>query len=107
MRPNDVERKVGDMNIYLGNLSFNTNEERIKSLFAEFGEVESIKMIKDRFSGRPKGFGFVEMPSNSEADQAIKALNGNRVDGNNIIVRPADSGGKKKKKKRSFGRRNY
>jgi RNA recognition motif-containing protein len=64
-------------------------------------------MIKDRFSGRPKGFGFVEMPSNSEADQAIKALNGNRVDGNNIIVRPADSGGKKKKKKRSFGRRNY
>lgn len=95
------------MNIYLGNLSFNTNEERIKSLFAEFGEVESIKMIKDRFSGRPKGFGFVEMPSNSEADQAIKALNGNRVDGNNIIVRPADSGGKKKKKKRSFGRRNY
>lgn len=95
------------MNIYLGNLSFNTNEERIKSLFAEFGDVESIKMIKDRFSGRPKGFGFVEMPSNSEADQAIKALNGNRVDGNNIIVRPADSGGKKKKKKRSFGRRNY
>lgn len=95
------------MNIYLGNLSFNTNEERIKSLFTEFGEVESIKMIKDRFSGRPKGFGFVEMPSNSEADQAIKALNGNRVDGNNIIVRPADSGGKKKKKKRSFRRRDY
>ena len=95
------------MNIYLGNLSFNTNEERIKSLFDEFGAVESVKVIKDRFSGRPKGFGFVEMPSNSEADQAIKALNGNRIDGNNIIVRPADSGGKKKKKKRSFGRRNY
>lgn len=95
------------MNIYLGNLSFNTTEERIKSLFAEFGEIENINLVKDRFSGRPKGFGFLEMPSNSEADQAIKALNGNRVDGNNIIVRPADSGGKKKKKKRSFRRRNY
>lgn len=95
------------MNIYLGNLSFNTTEERLKSLFTEFGTVESINLIKDRFSGRPKGFGFVEMPSNSEADQAIKALNGNRIDGNNVIVRPADSGGKKRKKKRSFRRRSY
>jgi RNA recognition motif-containing protein len=95
------------MNIYLGNLSFSTTEERLKSLFAEFGEVENIKLIKDRFSGRPKGFGFLEMPSNSEADQAIKALNGNRIDGNSIIVRPADSGGKKRKKKRSHGRRRY
>jgi len=89
------------MNIYLGNLSFSTTEERLKSMFTEFGSVDSIKLVKDRFSGRPKGFGFVEMPSNSEADQAIKALNGNRIDGNNIIVRPADSGGKKRKKKRS------
>ncbi|MEJ2643059.1 MAG: RNA-binding protein, partial [Desulfosarcinaceae bacterium] len=81
------------MNIYLGNLSFSTTEERLKGMFTEFGSVDSIKLVKDRFSGRPKGFGFVEMPSNSEADQAIKALNGNRIDGNNIIVRPADSGG--------------
>ena len=95
------------MNIYLGNLSYSTTEESLKNLFTEFGTVESLKLIKDRFSGRPKGFGFVEMPSNSEADQAIKALNGNRIDGNNIIVRPADSGGKKRKKKRSRGRRSY
>lgn len=94
------------MNIYIGNLSFSTTEETLKSLFAEFGEVESVKVIKDRYSGRPKGFGFIEMPNNSEADQAIKAINGNRIDGNHIKVRPADPGGKKRKK-RPFHRRGY
>jgi len=94
------------MNIYLGNLAFSTTEETLETMFSEFGLVESVKVIKDRFSGRPKGFGFIEMPSNSEADQAIKALNGNRIDGNFVKVRPADSGGKKKKK-RSFRRRGY
>lgn len=94
------------MNIYIGNLSYNTTEETLKSLFAEYGDIESVKVIKDRFSGRPKGFGFIEMPSNSEADQAIKALNGNRIDGNNIKVRPADSG-RKKRTKRPFRRRGY
>jgi len=94
------------MNIYIGNLAFSTTEEKVKSLFAEFGDIESIKLIKDKFSGRPKGFGFVEMPSNSEADQAIKALNGNLLDGSNIKVKPADPGGKRAKKgnsrRRSF-----
>ena len=94
------------MNIYIGNLSFSTSEDSLKSLFAEFGDVESVKIIKDRFSGRPKGFGFIEMPSNSEADQAIKALNGNRIDGSHIKVKPADSGGKRSKKK-SFRRRSF
>lgn len=94
------------MNIYIGNLSFKTSEDTLKALFAEFGEVESIKVIKDRFSGRPKGYGFIEMPSNSEADQAIKALNGNRIDGNHIKVRPADPGGKRRKK-RTYRRRSY
>ncbi len=94
------------MNIYIGNLSFRTTQNTLASLFAEFGEIESVKVIKDRFTGRPKGFAFIEMPSNSEADQAIKALNGNRIDGNNIIVRPADPGGKKRKK-RPFRRRGY
>ena len=86
------------MNIYIGNLSYNTTEDTLKALFVDFGKVESIKVIKDRFTGRPKGFGFIEMPSNAEADQAIKALNGNRIDGNNIKVKPADSGGKRRKK---------
>ena len=94
------------MNIYIGNLSYKTTEETLKRLFADFGEIESIKVIKDRFTGRPKGYGFIEMPSNSEADQAIKALNGNRIDGSNIKVRPADPGGKRRKK-RSFRRRRY
>lgn len=94
------------MNIYLGNLSSITTEDSLKALFAEFGEVESVKIIKDRFSGRSKGFGFIEMPSNSEADQAIKALNGNRIDGNNIKVKPADPGGKRSKKK-TFRRRSF
>ena len=94
------------MNIYIGNLSFNTTEETLTSLFEAFGVVENVKVIKDRFSGRSKGFGFLDMPSNSEADQAIKALNGNRIDGNNIKIKPADSGGKKRKKK-PFRRRGY
>lgn len=89
------------MNIYIGNLADNTTEESLKLLFAEFGDVESVKIIKDRFSGRPVGYGFIEMPSNSEADQAIKALNGNRIDGNNIKVNQADSG-RKRKKRRSY-----
>ena len=87
------------MNIYIGNLSESMTEEKLKGLFAEFGKIESVKVIKDRFSGRAKGFGFIEMPSNSEADQAIKALNGNRIDGNHIKVRPADPGGKRSKKR--------
>ena len=95
------------MNIYIGNLPQNITEDKLKTLFAEFGDIENVKLIKDRFSGRPKGYGFIEMPSNSEADQAIKALNGNRMDGTPIKVKPADSGGKKRKKKRSFRRRSY
>jgi RNA recognition motif-containing protein len=94
------------MNIYIGNLSFTTTEDTLRALFEEFGNIESVKLIKDRFSGRTKGYGFIEMPSNSEADQAIKALNGKRLEGQNIKVKPADSGGKRRKK-RSFRRRSY
>mgnify|MGYP006292287723 FL=1 len=94
------------MNIYIGNLSYGTTEETLKAMFDEFGEVENVKIIKDRRSGRSKGFGFLEMPSNSEADQAIKALNGSLIDGFTIKVNPADPGGKKKNKRNSR-RRNY
>ena len=100
------KRKGSGMNIYLGNLSDTTTEETLTSLFAPFGTIESLKVIKDKFSGRSKGFGFIEMPSNSEADKAIKALNGSPLDGKLIKVRPADSGGKRQKK-RSFRRRDY
>ena len=94
------------MNIYIGNLSPHTTEDTLKSLFGEFGDIESVKVIKDRSSGSSKGFGFIEMPSNSEADQAIKALNGNRVDGNTIKVNPAQSG-TKRSKKHTFRQRRY
>ena len=93
------------MNIYVGNLSYQFKEDNLKALFDEFGEVETAKIIADRFSGRSKGFGFVEMPDNSEADQAIKALNGKFIEGQNIKVNPADPGGKRAKK--SFKPRRY
>ncbi|MDP2643377.1 MAG: RNA-binding protein [Desulfobacterales bacterium] len=87
------------MNIYVGNLSPGVKEDDLKVMFTEFGKVDSVKIIKDHFSDQSKGFGFVEMPSNSEADQAIKALNGNFMNGKNIKVNPADPGGKKKSRK--------
>ena len=93
------------MKIYVGNLTEHMTEETLRQTFEAFGEVESVKIINDRFNGRSKGFGFVEMPSNSEADKAIKALNGNIVDKKPIKVNHADSGGKKKKK--PFRRRSY
>ena len=94
------------MNIYIGNLSFSTTEEALKKLFDEFGNVETAKVIKDNYTGRSKGFGFVEMPDNSEADKAIKALNGKLIEGKNIKVNQAETGGKKRQKK-TFRRRSY
>ena len=93
------------MNIYVGNFTFQTTENDLRQMFEAFGAVETVKIIKDRFSGRSKGFGFVEMPSNSEADKAIKALNGNMIQKRPIKVIPADSGAKKKKKR--FRKRRY
>lgn len=93
------------MNIYVGNLTDQMTENFIREMFEVFGEVESVKIIKDRFSGQPKGFAFVDMPSNSEADKAIKALNGNVVEKKVIKVNHADSGAKKKKK--PFRKRRY
>ena len=93
------------MNIYVGNFTFQMAENDLRQMFEAFGTVENVKIIKDRFSGRSKGFGFVEMPNNSEADKAIKALNGNMIEKKTIKVIPADSGAKKKKKR--FRKRRY
>ncbi|PKN28230.1 MAG: RNA-binding protein [Deltaproteobacteria bacterium HGW-Deltaproteobacteria-21] len=96
------------MNIYVGQLPYSVTEDDLKALFTEFGELESVKIISDRGTGQSKGFGFVDMPNNSDADKAIKALNGKVIDGRNIKVIPADPGGKKpKKSKRPFGRNRY
>jgi RNA recognition motif-containing protein len=74
------------MNIYVGSLQFKMNEAELKELFEEYGEVTSAKIIIDKYSGKSKGFGFVEMPNDDEAKKAIKELNGAEVQGRNIIV---------------------
>jgi RNA recognition motif-containing protein len=74
------------MNIYVGSLQFKMNEAELKELFEEYGEVTSAKIIIDKYSGKSKGFGFVEMPNDEEAKRAIKELNGAEVQGRNIIV---------------------
>ncbi len=77
------------MNIYVGNLAFNVTGEDLKTAFEAFGNVESANIISDKFSGQSKGFGFVDMPDNSEADKAMKALNGTAIKGRNIKVNQA------------------
>ncbi len=77
------------MNIYVGNLPYGLTDADLQELFAEHGDVSSASVITDKFSGQSKGFGFVEMPNNSEADAAIKALNDTAVKGRNIKVNQA------------------
>ncbi|MBT8045370.1 MAG: RNA-binding protein [Verrucomicrobiae bacterium] len=77
------------MNIYVGNLSYNLNDNDLQQVFAEYGAVASAKIIQDRDSGRSKGFGFVEMPNDDEANKAIEGLNGSEIDGRNLTVNEA------------------
>jgi RNA recognition motif-containing protein len=83
------------MNIYVGNLPYSITEDELKDVFTEFGEVSSVNIITDKFSGQSKGFGFVEMASNSEADEAIKALNESNLKGRNIRVNQAKPRGER------------
>ena len=77
------------MNIYVGNLSYQTTEDELRDLFAEFGDVVSAKLIADKFTSQSKGFGFVEMSNNSEAQKAMDELNGRDVNGRSITVNQA------------------
>ena len=77
------------MRIYMGNLSSETTEEELRQAFEAFGEVESVNIITDKISGRPKGFGFVEMASKSEAEAAIASLNGKTLQERTIVVNEA------------------
>lgn len=77
------------MKIYVGNLPYSTTEDDLKNLFAPYGKVAGINVITDKFSGESKGFAFVEMQDNSEADQAIKALNESPLKGRKIKVNQA------------------
>ena len=77
------------MNVYVGNLSYDLSEEDLKSAFEEYGEVTSAKIISDRYSGRSKGFGFIEMSSDEEAKAAIEGLTGKELAGRAIVVNEA------------------
>jgi RNA recognition motif-containing protein len=77
------------MNIYAGNLPWGLSEEDLREAFEAFGEVASVKIIKDKFTGRSRGFGFVEMPNNEEGESAISALNGKDFKGREIVVNQA------------------
>ena len=78
-----------EKNIYVGSLSYQTTEDALRQLFEKFGEVTSAKIITDRETGRSKGFGFVEMAAQADAEEAIKELNGTEFDGRNIVVNQA------------------
>ncbi len=77
------------MNIYVGNLAYSITEDDLREAFAAYGEISSVSLITDKFSGESKGFGFVEMPNNSEADAAIKGLNETPMKGRNVKVNQA------------------
>jgi len=77
------------MNIYVGNLHFNVSEDELRKAFEEYGDVSSVKIISDKFSGRSKGFGFVEMMNDNEAREAIENLNGAEIKGRSVNVNQA------------------
>ena len=73
-------------NLYIGNLSYDTTEDTLRTLFAEYGQVESVNLISDRYTGRSRGFAFVEMSTEEAAQQAVSGLNGKQVDEREIKV---------------------
>jgi len=76
-------------NIYVGNMSYDTTQDQLQALFEAHGEVSSVNVITDRYSGRPRGFAFVEMATEQAANAAIAALNGQEVDGRALTVNEA------------------
>lgn len=75
--------------LYVGNLSFNTNEQTLQDAFVQYGNIKSVKIITDRETGQSKGFGFVEMSSDAEGNSAIQAMNGVKLDGRALTVNEA------------------
>jgi cold-inducible RNA-binding protein len=90
------EKRLKMKTIYVGNLSFNTTQESVRSMFAVYGTVDRVSLVTDRDTGLPRGFGFVEMSNEDEADNAIAALNRTQLDGRTLTVneaRPKTEGG--------------
>jgi RNA recognition motif-containing protein len=84
------------MKLYVGNLSFRTTDDQLRSTFEQYGEVASASVVMDRETGRSRGFGFVEMPNEEEAKAAINALHGQQLEGRNLTVneaKPREAGG--------------
>ena len=98
------------MNIYIGNLSYEVGEQDLRDAFGAFGRVTSAKVIADMYTGKSKGFGFVEMESSDDAQNAISSLNGSDLKGRNITVNEArprnDAGGGRRDGGNGGGRRN-
>jgi len=97
------------VNIYVGNLSRDVNEEDLREAFGAFGQVASVNIIKDKFSGEPRGFGFVEMPEKAEAQAAIADLNGKDLKGQTLNVNEARprTEGRRDRGGRGGGRRSW
>ncbi len=94
------------MNIFVARLNYDTNESDLQDAFEEFGAVDSVKIIMDKFTGRSKGFGFVEMPDDEAARNAIAELNDTEFDGRTIVVKEAeDRGGRRGGGNRGGGNR--
>ncbi len=94
------------MNIFIGSLPYSLKESDLRAFFEEYGEVSSAKIITDKFSGRSKGFGFVEMPDDESAAKAIEELNGAEVDGRTIVVNKAEERKEGGEKRSSFRNNN-
>ena len=95
------------MDIYCGNLAYATTDEGLKAAFAAYGEVTSARVVTDRSTGRSKGFGFVEMPNQEEAQKAVDALNGQVLDGRPIRVNESNPKPREERDRRGGGRGGY
>ena len=76
-------------NLFVGSLPFSLSEDALGQLFAQFGKIQTVSIIKDKYTGQSRGFGFVEMSTDEEAAKAIEKLNGHTIDGRNIVVKEA------------------
>ena len=85
----ELRRETKHLRIYIGNMPYGVSSEDLSELFGEYGHVQDATVIMDRETGRSKGFGFIEMPNNSEADRAIKELNSTQLQGRMITVNQA------------------
>ena len=94
-------------NLYVGNLSYDTTEDTLRTLFAEYGQIESAKLITDRYTGRSRGFAFVEMSTEEAAQQAMSGMNGKQVDGREIKVDKAKPRPKRDSERSGWGRSSW